>query len=200
MFCATVQVPAGRLTMQAFSSRSPFFVSHYLNRLAASGVRATVLSFKGLAYNISYGFLGVLYAILVSSRRGSVLSKAPSLLGQGLEDHLFMATFWAFPTTFVILMGIFLLYAVYGDGNKGRSINKDFWEVTLEKYTRFCYKNLMVLIGSGQANNRLELFKKSRKSTLICPYVALFRCKKSIIQKQKEKETRQNIFFRTLES
>ncbi len=54
-----------------------FFVSHYLNRLAASWVHATVLSFKGLAYNLSYGFIGVLYAILVSSSRGSVLSKTP---------------------------------------------------------------------------------------------------------------------------
>jgi len=93
-----------------------FFVSHYLNRLAASGIRATVLSFKGLAYNIFYGFLGVLYAILVSSRRGSVLSKEPSLLGQGLENHVFMDTFCTFPITFVTLMGLFLLYAV----GKGR--------------------------------------------------------------------------------
>ncbi|MBW2220059.1 MAG: hypothetical protein JRF40_11295 [Deltaproteobacteria bacterium] len=95
-----------------------FFVSHYLNRLAASGIRATVLSFKGLAYNISYGFLGVLYAILVSSRRSSVLSKEPSLLDQGLEDHVFMDTFCTFPITFVILMGLFLLYAV-GKGRRG---------------------------------------------------------------------------------
>ncbi len=97
-----------------------FFVSHYLNRLAASGVRATVLSFKGLAYNMFYGLLGVFYAILVSGRRGSVLSKTPSLLGQGLEDHLFMATFCAFPITFVILMGLFLIYTA-GKRARGRS-------------------------------------------------------------------------------
>jgi len=99
-----------------------FFVSHYLNRMTTSGVRATVLSFKGLAYNIFYGFLGVLYAILLSNRRGPVLSKAPSLLGQGPEDHVFMATFWAFPITFVILMGFFLLYAVgKGKGNQSET-------------------------------------------------------------------------------
>ena len=104
-----------------------FFVSHYLNRLAASEIRATVLSFKGLAYNISYGFLGVLYAILVSSRRGPVLSKTPSLLGQGLEDHLFMATFCAFPITFVILMGLFLLYAM-GKVKAGKWTSQTFKE------------------------------------------------------------------------
>ncbi|MCF8091590.1 MAG: MFS transporter, partial [Desulfotignum sp.] len=35
-----------------------FFVSFYVNREADSRQRATVLSFKGLSYNISYGVLG----------------------------------------------------------------------------------------------------------------------------------------------
>lgn len=103
-------VPA--LMLFGAMSMVAFFVSYYLNRLAASEIRATVLSFKGLAYNLSYGLLGVLYAVLVSIRRAPVLLETPSLFGQGLEDHLFMETFSAFPITFVILMGFFLLYVV----------------------------------------------------------------------------------------
>ena len=117
-------VPA--LMLFGAMSMVSFFVSHYLNSLAASEVRATVLSFKGLAYNISYGLLGVLYAVLVSIRRSPVLSDNPLLSGQGLQDHLFMDTFCAFPITFVILMGLFLLYAVgKGKGAQGETKNQD---------------------------------------------------------------------------
>jgi Na+/proline symporter len=33
-----------------------FFQSHYLNRITSSEQRATVLSFKGLSFNLAYGF------------------------------------------------------------------------------------------------------------------------------------------------
>ena len=46
-----------------------FFVSFYINQIASSDQRATVLSFKGLAYNISYGILGVLYALLLKIKK-----------------------------------------------------------------------------------------------------------------------------------
>jgi hypothetical protein len=39
-----------------------FFTSHYLNRITDSSHRATVLSFKGLAFNVAYGMIGVLFA------------------------------------------------------------------------------------------------------------------------------------------
>lgn len=38
-----------------------YFLSVYLNRITASDQRATVLSFKGLAFNLGYGFIGLLY-------------------------------------------------------------------------------------------------------------------------------------------
>ncbi len=115
-------VPA--LMLFGAMSMVSFFVSHYLNSLAASEVRATVLSFKGLAYNISYGLLGVLYAVLVSIRRSPVLSDNPLLSGQGVQDHLFMDTFCSFPITFVILMVFFLLYTV-GKGTQDESKTRD---------------------------------------------------------------------------
>lgn len=39
-----------------------FFIPHYLNRQVDSANRATVLSFKGLAFNLGYAAMGLLYA------------------------------------------------------------------------------------------------------------------------------------------
>ena len=39
-----------------------YLVSHYLNTVTDSSHRATVLSFKGLAFNLGYGGIGLLYA------------------------------------------------------------------------------------------------------------------------------------------
>ena len=103
-------VPA--LVLFGAMSMVAFFVSHYLNRLAPSETRATVLSFKGLAYNLSYGFLGLLYAVIVAMERRSLVSVAPGLSGQGLQDRLFMDTFFVFPFTFVLLMIFFLLFVI----------------------------------------------------------------------------------------
>lgn len=48
-----------------------FFLSHYLNRIADSRRRATILSFRGLAFNLAYGAIGVFYALLLSHLGGS---------------------------------------------------------------------------------------------------------------------------------
>src|SRR6266851_3437614 len=42
-----------------------FFLSSYLNALVDSSERATVLSFRGLAFNMGYGLVSVLYAGLM---------------------------------------------------------------------------------------------------------------------------------------
>lgn len=70
-----------------------FFVSYYINRITPSDRRATVLSFKGLAYNISYGILGILYALLLKAQTGPVHS------GE-IENRVFMDTFIWFPLSF----------------------------------------------------------------------------------------------------
>lgn len=46
-----------------------FFMSHYLNRITSSHQRATVLSFKGMAFNLAYGFMGVGYSLLLAYPR-----------------------------------------------------------------------------------------------------------------------------------
>lgn len=46
-------------------SFTQFFVSHYLNSLVTDSTkRATILSFRGLAYNLAYGAAGLLFAAL----------------------------------------------------------------------------------------------------------------------------------------
>lgn len=46
-----------------------YFVSFYLNQLADSRHRATVLSFKGVAFNLSYGFVSLLFACALRAAR-----------------------------------------------------------------------------------------------------------------------------------
>jgi len=51
-------------------SLNQFFVSHYLNATVTdTRLRATVLSFRGLAYNLAYGVVGILYSWLTHALR-----------------------------------------------------------------------------------------------------------------------------------
>ena len=46
-----------------------YIVSYYLNALVDSSHRATVLSFKGLAFNLGYGFISLLFALVLRAVR-----------------------------------------------------------------------------------------------------------------------------------
>jgi MFS family permease len=46
-----------------------YMVSYYLNALVDSGHRATVLSFKGLAFNLGYGFISLVFALVLRAVR-----------------------------------------------------------------------------------------------------------------------------------
>src|SRR3984893_10434348 len=46
-----------------------FFLSYYLNALVESHRRATVLSFKGVAFNLGYGLVSLLFAFLLRALR-----------------------------------------------------------------------------------------------------------------------------------
>ena len=81
-----------------------FFVSFYINQAASSDQRATVLSFKGLAYNVSYGLLGVLYALLLKIKKQGIIS-------EDIENIVFIETFSWFPITFIVWF--FILLAIY---------------------------------------------------------------------------------------
>ncbi|THB79052.1 MAG: MFS transporter [Desulfobulbaceae bacterium] len=73
-----------------------FFTSHYLNAITSSAQRATVLSFKGLAFNLAYGLVGVLFAILMQYQRNAVVQNQPNLTEQLIENEAFRSTiFWS---------------------------------------------------------------------------------------------------------
>ena len=46
-----------------------YMVSYYLNAIVDSGHRATVLSFKGLAFNLGYGFISLVFALVLRAAR-----------------------------------------------------------------------------------------------------------------------------------
>ena len=60
-----------------------FMTSYYLNALADSGQRATVLSFKGLAFNLGYDFNSLLFALLLQVFRDG--TNPEQALAQGLR-------------------------------------------------------------------------------------------------------------------
>jgi hypothetical protein len=69
-----------------------FFVSHYLNETVTdSSLRATVLSFRGLAFNLAYGAVGLMFA---------GLSRA--LSGAGSQDAIFAQALRWLPGYFVL--------------------------------------------------------------------------------------------------
>ena len=90
-----------------------FFVSHYLNHITESSQRATVLSFKGLFMNLSYGMFGLLYSFLIAMLRPGISEINPDLAPQLLENLVFIRSFLWFPWTFFIGLVIYLAFAKY---------------------------------------------------------------------------------------
>ncbi len=99
-------VPA--LVTFAAMNLTGFFVSFYINRETDSRQRATVLSFKGLSYNVSYGLLGVAYALVLKLAKTGVVPAA-GLSRETIENQVFMETFFWFPLFFAVT---FLVLAV----------------------------------------------------------------------------------------
>jgi len=90
-----------------------FFVSHYLNRITDSSRRATVLSFKGLSFNLAYGFICLFYAILLSTLRTRVSETAPTITGQSIENIVFIQSVKWFPWYFTLTLFILLVFAAW---------------------------------------------------------------------------------------
>jgi hypothetical protein len=83
------------------------FISYHLNKKTDSHNRATVLSFKGLVFNLGYGIIGILYAYyykLVSQ----------NYTEQEIEQHLdFLASlssfFYYFSLLFIVVSVLFVI-------------------------------------------------------------------------------------------
>ncbi len=78
-----------------------FFVSHYLNSVTESRQRATVLSFRGLSYNLAYGAAGVLYSLLLAVLRGRAGKTMPA--AGDVTDAVFKESLAWFPPYFLVL-------------------------------------------------------------------------------------------------
>ncbi len=83
-----------------------FFTSHYLNQVAPSAERATVLSFKGLSYNVGYGLVGIAYALVLAYCRGVTGNPATDVVA-----HVFRLSFQALPWYFLCIVALFCGYA-----------------------------------------------------------------------------------------
>jgi MFS family permease len=86
-----------------------FFVSDYLNRVTESDRRATVLSFKGLSYNLAYGLAGIFYSMLLAGLKGSLETGG----GASNQDAVFVASLPWFPSVFLILLVALAVYLGY---------------------------------------------------------------------------------------
>lgn len=74
-----------------------FFTSHYLNTITESHQRATVLSFKGLAFNAAYGFIGLVFAGLIQHFRQAQAAIHPEWSALLVEDQAFKEAIFCFP-------------------------------------------------------------------------------------------------------
>ena len=90
-----------------------FLVSYYLNNMTDSDQRATVLSFKGLSYNLAYGGIGLLYSFAVALMRDTA---ATPPAGYSVEDMVFQSTFIGFPVGFTLVLGLWAVWAFRHSG------------------------------------------------------------------------------------
>jgi len=102
-------LPVALLSVVMYMGR--FFQSHYLNRITASHQRATVLSFKGLSFNLAYGLIGVLYSILLVFLRPQLAASHPDLSRAGIESLVFIKSIGWFPWYFLLTLAALLTVA-----------------------------------------------------------------------------------------
>jgi hypothetical protein len=87
-----------------------FLVSHYLNRITSSEQRATVLSFKGLSFNLAYGITGLLYSFLMAFLREREMGRDMTPSGEGLENLIFAKSLYYFPPYFMVVLAALLIF------------------------------------------------------------------------------------------
>lgn len=90
-----------------------FFVSHYLNTWTISGLRATVLSFRGVAMNLAYGMAGLLFAGLT----GRIREAAPG----ASENVVFAGALVWLPVAFGVAAGALAVFALVSRGRTAKS-------------------------------------------------------------------------------
>ncbi len=83
-----------------------FLQSHYLNQLVDSDRRATVLSFRGLAINVSYGLMSLVFSAAVAAAEAAGMAGPDTLAGS--EPSAFRFVVGLLPVYFVVVVGLFV--------------------------------------------------------------------------------------------
>lgn len=91
-----------------------FLASYYINAAVSSKIRATVLSFKGLALNLGLGVASLLYTALVGSLRSG---QDAQLEEDALQHYVFVEAFKGFPLYYLGLFSVIILlgYSLYSN-------------------------------------------------------------------------------------
>jgi MFS family permease len=88
-----------------------FQTSYYINKEVDSEIRATVLSFRGLALNLGLGMASLLYTAYVSTLRSR---RQVELSGENLDAEVFIDALFGFPIYYLILfLSVLLLARVF---------------------------------------------------------------------------------------
>jgi len=95
-----------------------YLISRYLNEEASSERRATVLSFRGLATNLSYGAVSLLYSVLIAWIKTS--QTKPPGEGRNLseQDAVFVESLGWFPWYFLCSLVLVLIVYRFRFGKK----------------------------------------------------------------------------------
>jgi MFS family permease len=83
-----------------------FLQSHYLNQLVGSDRRATVLSFRGLAINVSYGVMSLVFSAAVAATEAAALT--PSDAVAATEQQAFRFVVGLLPIYFAVAGSLFV--------------------------------------------------------------------------------------------
>ena len=92
-------------TMQAMN----YLASRYLNEEAPSEQRATVLSFRGLSTNVSYGAVSLLYSSLIAWIKLKGVDPIIAAGQDNLQDAIFVEALGWFPWYFLITLLVTIL-------------------------------------------------------------------------------------------
>lgn len=98
----------GIIVMAALAQIS-FFTSYYLNRITSSKQRATVLSVKGLAFNLGYGGISLVYSALVASLK----TKYEHSESQVSDNSALVESLWYLPLFLAIAMSLYFVWAKF---------------------------------------------------------------------------------------
>ncbi len=107
---------APMLLLYAVMVMTGFFISYYLNKVADSKQRATVLSFRGLSNNLVYGLIGLMYSGLLVVLRGQ--AHLNGTRPADLENAVFVDSIGWFPIYFIVT---FFLLWIFGAIRLGRN-------------------------------------------------------------------------------